>query len=59
MNEETYSLVEELTNEYRATELSHSEIEINIRIPKKYEALWLTKLSNLRTTLKEIEEYKK
>ncbi|MGB7127921.1 MAG: hypothetical protein WBD50_02385 [Candidatus Rhabdochlamydia sp.] len=58
MNEETYSLVEELTNEYIVKELSNSEIEIYIRIPKKYEFLWLVKLSELCTTEKEIAEYK-
>ena len=33
-------------------------IEIRIRISKQFRSLWLSKLSDLRTTEKEIDEYK-
>lgn len=58
MNEETFSLVEECTNKYFVERLNEEEIEIRIRIPKKFRFLWLSKLSDLKTTEKEIEEYK-
>jgi len=57
MNPETYSLVQELTIKYTVNEISRNETEILIRIPKKYESLWLLKLSNLRTTDTEIKKY--
>jgi hypothetical protein len=58
MNEETFSLVQECTNKYFVENLNEEEVEIHIRVPKKFRSLWLSKLSDLRTTEKEIEEYK-
>ena len=58
MNEETFSLVQECTNKYFVENFNEEEVEIHIRIPKKFRSLWLSKLSDLRTTEKEIEEYK-
>ena len=58
MNEETFSLVQECTNKYFEENLNEEEVEIHIRVPKKFRSLWLNKLSDLRTTEKEIEEYK-
>ncbi len=58
MNEEIFSLVQECTNKYFVENLNEEEVEIHIRIPKKFRSLWLIKLSDLRTTEKEIEEYK-
>lgn len=58
MNEEIFSLVQECTNKYYVEDLNEAEVEIRIRIPKKFRSLWLSKLSELRTTEKEIEEYK-
>lgn len=58
MNEETFSLVQECTNKYFVENLNEEEVEIHIKIPKKFRSLWLSKLSDLRTTEKEIEEYK-
>lgn len=58
MDKETFSLVQECTNKYSIEELNKTEMEIRIRIPKKFRSLWLNKLSELHTTEKEIEEYK-
>lgn len=58
MNEETFSLVQKCTNKYFVENLNEEELEIHIKIPKKFRSLWLSKLSDLRTTEKEIEEYK-
>ena len=58
MDEEIFSLVQECTNKYSVENLNETEVEIRIRIPKKFRSLWLSKLSDLRTTEKEIEEYK-
>lgn len=57
MSEEQFSLVQELTNLYTVTAVDQTEVEIRIRIPKKYKHLWLSKLSDLRTSLKEIGEF--
>ena len=54
--EENISLVQECVNKYVAKDLDQ-EVEIRIRVPKRFGALWLTKLSNLYTTTTEIEEY--
>jgi len=57
MDEETFSLVQECTNKYFVEHLNEEEVEIHIRIPKKFKSLWLNKLSELRTTEAEIREY--
>jgi hypothetical protein len=58
MNDEIFSLVQECTNKYSVHDLNEKEVEIRIRIPKKFRDLWLIKLSDLRTTLKEVDKYK-
>ena len=57
MDIERYSLVQEFTNKYYVEDLNKTEVEIHIRIPKKFKSLWLTKLSELHTTKQEIKEY--
>lgn len=57
MSKELFSLVQECTNKYLVKNLNENEIEISIRIPKKFKALWLIKLSELRTSQEEIESY--
>jgi hypothetical protein len=57
MDEEKFSLVQECTNKYFVENLDEKEVEIHIRIPKKFRSLWLSKLSDLRTTEQEINEY--
>lgn len=58
MNTEFFSLVQECTNKYLVRSLNENEIEICIRIPKKFKTLWLIKLSELKTNQDEIESYK-
>ena len=58
MDEEKFSLIQECTNKYFVENLDEEEVEIHIRIPKKFRSLWLSKLSDLRTTEQEIDEYK-
>jgi hypothetical protein len=58
MDEEKFSLVQECTNKYFVENLDEEEVEIHIRIPKRFRSLWLSKLSDLRTTEQEIDEYK-
>ena len=53
---ETFSLVQECTNKYSLENVNEKEFEIHIRIPKKFRTLWLIKLSELQTNIKEIEE---
>lgn len=57
MDEEIFSMVQECTNEYSVRSISANETEIYIRIPKRFQALWMSKLSDLRTTEKEICEH--
>jgi len=56
MNEETFSLIQECTNKYFIENISKEEVEIHIKIPKKFKSLWLIKLSELRASEKEIQE---
>lgn len=52
---ETFNMVEECTDSYHVTETERNGIEVHIKIPKRFESLWLVKLSDLETTMKEIE----
>jgi len=52
----TVSLVQECTNYYSIHEINDNEVEIRIRLPKRFKSLWAIKLSDLRTDEKEIEE---
>ena len=54
--EEEFSLIRECTNEYYI-ENKNNNIKINILIPKKFKNLWIHKLSELKTTVEEIEKY--
>lgn len=57
MNENFFSLVQECSNKYSIKEINENEIEISIRIPKKFKILWLSKLSDLKASQEEIEFY--
>lgn len=56
MDEELISMVQECTNKYFINDMGENEVEIHIRIPKKFKTLWLCKLSELVTSEKEIKE---
>jgi hypothetical protein len=53
---EEFSLVQECTDDYYYENVG-SRVRINILIPKRFKFLWMHKLSELKTTMKEIEEY--
>jgi len=55
--EEEYSMVQELTDSYHVEDAKDGEFKISILAPEKYRGLWMHKLSDLRTTMKEIEYY--
>lgn len=59
MSLESISLVQECTNKYFVESINENEIEIHIRIPKKFRTLWLIKLSELNTNQSEISNYLK
>ncbi|WP_316357527.1 hypothetical protein [Candidatus Neptunichlamydia sp. REUL1] len=56
---EKFNMVEECTQSYRVKKLGENGIEIFIKIPKRFESLWMHTLSDLETTMKEIEYYEK
>jgi len=57
MNQEIFSMVQECTNKYSVEDLGEKEVEIRIQIPKKFRSLWLHKLSELKTSKAEIDDY--
>ena len=54
---ERYSMVQECTDRYEAKRSDTGDLEISIRVPRRFADLWLVKLSGLRTTDSEIAEY--
>jgi hypothetical protein len=58
MSDEFISLVQECTNKYYIKNLNDNETEICIKIPKRFKTLWLIKLSELKATEEEVEQYK-
>lgn len=57
MNEDIFSMVQECTSKYSIEDLDEKEVEIRIRLPKKFKYLWLSKLSGLKTSKNEIDEF--
>jgi hypothetical protein len=55
--EQQISMVQECASKYEVTELPNGGAEIRISVTPSYKILWLTKLSDLRTTVREIDEY--
>ena len=56
-NIERYQMVIECVDNYEVTKLSNGDIEIKMRIPKRFSLLWRTKLEDLYTTDAEIVEH--
>ena len=54
--EQRINMIEECTERYHVKESDKGGVEISIKVPKRFENLWLIKLSDLTTTEKEIEE---
>lgn len=55
--EKPVSMVQECVDEYYAEDRMDGGVEIRISVPKRFRALWLIKLSELRATAEEIREY--
>lgn len=59
MHQEMFNMIEECTNRYRVADINETdEVEILIRIPKRFKSLWMIKLSDLQTNMQEIEDLK-
>ena len=57
MEEQKFSMVEECTDSYVAERQKDGRLIITMDIPKRFSHLWISKLSDLTTTMKEIKEY--
>jgi hypothetical protein len=56
MPEEKISLIQECVSKYDARRSENGDLVIEIRIPPRFRGVWLKKLSEFETTLREIEE---
>lgn len=56
-SQDLYSMVQECTDRYEAQRSDTGDLEISIRVPRRFADLWLVKLSGLRTSGSEIAEY--
>ena len=57
MNEEKINMVSECTEIYDSKDLKNGDLEVYMKIPKRFSMLWLVKLNELTTTMEEIKEY--
>jgi hypothetical protein len=57
MKQPPISMVQECTDSYRVEEQDDGGVVVTIRIPKRFSELWMMKLSELRTTQSEINEF--
>lgn len=55
----TYSMIQECTASYSATERKDGGVAIRIEVPTRFADLWLVKLSELQTNDTEIAQYEK
>jgi hypothetical protein len=55
MNDDAISMVQECVSRYIVHENEDGSITITIDVPRKFSDLWLIRLSEMRTTAKEIE----
>ena len=56
-NEREVSMVQECVDSYDVESHDDGKITITIEVPKRFADLWLVKLSELRATNTEINEY--
>jgi hypothetical protein len=56
-NEESYIMNNELVDLYAAEPQKDGRVRVSILIPKRFAALWLFKLDQLRATQDEIKEW--
>lgn len=52
---EKFSLLQEGVNSYSSHELDEDEYEIKIVVPKKFYNVWRVKLTDLESSLEEVE----
>lgn len=57
MNTEEFSMVQECASSYVVKKHPDGSITISIEVPKRFADLWKVRLSELRTNMKEINEY--
>lgn len=57
MMDEPVSMVQECVDKYYAQDREDGGVDIFISVPKRFHALWLIKLSELRATSEEIRQY--
>jgi len=57
MNDAEISMVQECVTQYVVKENGEGDITITIDVPKRFADLWLATLSELRTTMTEIDSY--
>lgn len=57
MLEREYSMVQECTNHYEVHRQDDGSLELRISVPRRFANLWLVKLSELRATDAEINDY--
>jgi len=55
MKQDTFGLVQEAVDSYEVEWLPDGRCHISILIPKKFATTWLVKLSDLRSSLDEVE----
>lgn len=57
MNTRDYSMIQECVDAYTAHRQPDGSLEVNIRIPRRFADLWLTRLADLRATDDEIAAF--
>ena len=55
MTPEEFSMVEECTSSYVASEHPDGSLTITIEIPARFAELWLVKISELKATIVELD----
>jgi hypothetical protein len=54
---DSINMIETCTDNYEINTLPDEGIKISIKVPKKFRDLWLIKLTELTTSIEEIQEY--
>ncbi|WP_316358948.1 hypothetical protein [Candidatus Neptunichlamydia sp. REUL1] len=52
---ESFNRLEESTNSYETKNIDPNTFEIKIAVPMKFKNVWLVKLDELKTSLKEVD----
>ena len=57
VSEEQYSMVQECADSYMVEDQPDGGAVITIKVPKRFKLLWMVRLTDLRTTMSEIDEH--